>query len=197
MSIYGRRGVAPLRSGLIPGGYYTLGEGVIIASAAVAAADRLMLYMFDVEEATPVAALFARVAIAGAGSAMKAGIWRNVASRPTGLPIIADNVGMSCAATGPIEAAVAGIIPRGRWWAGAKCSATLPTMIAWHGSAIRQPSLAGAATATAAINNGATNQAGAYHLDGQTFANDLPDLTGAAILPGATGCPVLGVKVAA
>lgn len=186
----------PGAGGYVAGRYYTLGDGNIIATA-VAAADRLMLYCFDVFAPLDIASLFARCTTLGTGSAMKAGIWADLNGRPTGAPIMADNTGAATTATGIIPLAASGLLPVGRYWAGAKFTGTLPAMLAYHGSEVRFASMVGAATAAEALNNGATNQATTVYV-ASTYADPMPDLTSASFTVNtvAQGVPVIGALVA-
>lgn len=185
-------------SDYVAGRYYTLGDGNHIASAAVAAASRLMLYCADILRPLNIASMFARVITGQAGGAFKTGIWRDLNGRPRGAPVAADNVGQaSTGASTPVIPLTATLAP-GRYWFGTKHTATstLPTFIAWHGSFIQFASYVGAPTANEAMGNGATNQPTCVYV-ADTYANDMPDLTGASFTMGATqGCPVLGARAA-
>lgn len=182
----------------VAGRYYTLGDGNHVSSVAVAAANRLMLYYADIPRPLNIASMFTRVITGQAGGAFKTGIWRDLNGRPTGAPIAADNAGQaSTSASTPVIPLTASLAP-GRYWFGTKhtASSTLPTFIAWHGSYIGFASNVGAPTANEAMSNGATNQPTCVYV-ADTYANNMPDLTGASFTVGAAqGCPVLGVLVA-
>ena len=181
--------------GYVSGRHYTLGRGNIIANI-VPVADRLNLAYFDVFEPLGIASLFLRVAVGGTTSGAKVGIWADLDGRPTGAPLIADNVGVDTTTTGIKTIPGTATLPVGRYWTGAKCTGTVHAFIAWHGSDVRFMSDIGGSTAALTLNNGATNQFTTLHV-ASAYADALPNLTGASFTEGsAQGMPVIGALVA-
>lgn len=100
---------------------------------AVPASEILYLYPVEIGEKMTLAAIVARIFTGGASSLMRAGIWAEKNKRPFGAPIVADNVGVSCAtsSTQATFSATATLKP-GRYWVGAKFgpnTATMPTPV--------------------------------------------------------------------
>ncbi len=89
-------------------------------SGQVPAADTLYLYPFRWFGGPTLAGLFSRVTTAGTGSAMKFGLWANdyATGRPTGVPVAANNTGLSTTTTGMRTAAISYAPPPGIYWVG-------------------------------------------------------------------------------
>lgn len=125
-------GIAP-HPGFVAGLHYPLSQNST-QTAAVAAADTLYLFPFLLPSSVTITALFGRVTTGGAGSSMKLAIWASRSGRPSGLPVIANNAGISTAAAGMASASVSATLNPGWYWAGTKFTGTLPAMTMILGS---------------------------------------------------------------
>ncbi|MCG6204209.1 hypothetical protein LPW26_06150 [Rhodopseudomonas sp. HC1] len=119
-------------SQLITGRLYATRTGTVISTVAIPGADTIYLYPFYVDHARKVTSGSGRVVTGGAGSSIKAAVWRNSAlsNRPLGSPVLVDNAGASTA-TNNSNAVLAffGFLPTGWYWMGVKCTGAPPTML--------------------------------------------------------------------
>jgi hypothetical protein len=112
------------------GRWMTLGH----VGAPPPAADTLYLYWMPWPEDYAVTLLRTRCTAGGAGSAVKFGLWRDdpALGRPTGLPPIGQNAGLSTATSGTWQDLVVSSVrmgsPSGVWF-GSVYTGTLPQMI--------------------------------------------------------------------
>ena len=182
----------------VAGRYYTFGNGDVTASVAISAASRLMLYYVDILRPINIASMFARVVTGQTGGTFKTGIWRDLNGRPTGSPVAVDNTGVASAGAGNPVIPIAVTLSPARYWIGTKHTATstLPTFLAWHGSYLQFTSNVGTDSAAQALASSATGQSYCFTV-GDTYANDMPDLTSASLTAAsAQGTPVLGALAA-
>ena len=108
--------------------YATAPDGQVLTTAAVAAADTLYGYLWFNPAPVTVSALLARCATGGAGSAMKAAVWRYANRRAQGVPVLAFNTGVATTATADLTMTVSGVLPAGWLLLASKFTGTLPSM---------------------------------------------------------------------
>lgn len=190
-----------LHPGFASGQFYSTWPGNVSATGTVSAADRVFLYPFQVPKALRAGSFAIRVATPGTSSAAKFGLWANVNGRPAGLPVSADNVGVATTLAGVVTFSAPDVNFRGgEWcWIGTKHSGTTtPVCLSIPGNALLSSYLAGADTASNALQSGATNQLSALSFI-DAYANPMPDLTGAALaaVTGASqGVPIITFQAA-
>lgn len=164
-------------------------------AVAVAAADTLYLYWVPIAADLAVTLLRTRCTAGGAGSAVKFALWRNdpATARPTGVPIIGQNTGLSTATSGTWQDLV---VPSTRLgttagvWFGSKFTGTLPTMIT-------SGSLAGSQAFYGRFPAGTmpTAPQGNYSF-ADAYANDIMalNLTGASLTSVANSVPAFAME---
>ncbi len=189
----------PLRARWISGKDYPLFRGTVGASGAVLATNTLYGYIAALPIPVAVSALFGGVQTGGAGSSMKAGIWRvsPVTGRPFGTPIASNNTGVATTGTGAASLAVTATLPAGLLFCGSVFTGTLPVMFNVAGSQTESVLEIGADTQATAIAQTVTGglstpftytgDIGALNLTGATWT----DVTG-----NPTRVPILGFTVA-
>jgi hypothetical protein len=104
------------------------------AGANPPAADTLVFTWVPEVDDRPLTLLAARCTGGGAGSAVKFALWRHdlATGRPTGLPPIGQNAGLSTATSGTWQDLVVANVRMGSpggWWMGWNFTGTLPAMV--------------------------------------------------------------------
>lgn len=116
-----------------PSGTFTwMHDGSTSSSLAMSAVDVLYFYPVTITDARGASSIFAGVATGGAGSSLKNALWRRdaVTGKPTGLPILGQNVGLDTSSSGVKAQAITTVIPPpGQYWGASKVTGTQPTMI--------------------------------------------------------------------
>lgn len=119
-----------IHPGYVAGRWYSLVD-CATTNAAVAAADILYLFPFQVLAPVTIASMLMRVTTGGTGSTVKSAIWANstVSMRPLGVPLYSDNTGVATTSSSTnVSLAVAGALTPGLYWFGSKHTGTLPTV---------------------------------------------------------------------
>lgn len=194
MSVFGPMGLSAEQvRRVLHGGYGNAANEVTTtaaengtSSAGVTIANRLYLRPFQWFGGRPIARLFGRVTAIGTSSNIKFGLWRHdyTSSRPTGLPIAANNTPLDTTTTGIKEAMVTPVAPPpGILWVGSiQEGTTTPGMHAVGLGGFSAWLLAVLPGRNFDLLIGAANQ-GTYGVitDNFAFANDITtfDLTGA------------------
>lgn len=187
----------PQRPGLISGVSYALCRTIAASTVAAHGPDKLCLYPFVVDRPFTATLLNSRVVTAGAGSSMKVAIWASDANGlPTGLPIVADNTGLSCSTSGqtrnnPLPAA---FLSAGWYWVGHILTGAMPIFSHMNVGSVEMAFLLGS---TATVNS-VSSPVLALTLD-QPYANDIAatNLTGASYgRITNVGIPVFSLSVA-
>jgi hypothetical protein len=176
----------------VSGKYYSTWANVT-GAAAVPAVDVVYFYPFQVFAPVTMKSLHARVVTAGAGSAVKVGIWANstVSNLPLGAPIVADNTGQATTSSNSNTTSNIAdtLFPPGWYWAGTKFTGTLPTMVSI-------PTASNFMAATMGVSSiAALAVCGVSIAD--AYANDMPTLSeGAAFtVVAVAGAPVISFLV--
>lgn len=165
--------------GYIVGLWYPTTEGATASSNAVSAADTLYVYPFFLRAAVHISRLAVRTVTGAASSSIKLGIWGNTAGRPSGTPVVGDNLTLATTANNTtLNTATfspAPLLQPGVYWAGAVFTG-LPTM-----SHLATSSFNVARTGTSTNTNAVTTQ----HVALTTAFTQTGDIT-ALNLTGAT-----------
>jgi hypothetical protein len=166
------------QAGYPPAHFGVMAAGDVVA-AAIPAVDLVYLYPFPVNSPLDVTAIFCNCQVVGAGSAVKMAVWANnpMTGRPTGKPLLGDNVGVNTASgTGIKSVAVLNRpTPVGVLWFGSKATGTLPSMTTLSGNGNTGAASRLAAVAAAdALRNAAVQSIGLSTPD--AYANDIMDL---------------------
>lgn len=107
-----------LHPGYVPGYWYQTAETV--TALGTPSDNTLYLYPFTIHHAVSISGLGWKVTTAGTGSGNKGAIWRSVAGRPSGLPVLSQNTAVATTSTdgqgGTADATV--LFTPGTYWIG-------------------------------------------------------------------------------
>lgn len=137
----------------------------------------------------PITQLSTRCLTGGAGSAVKFAMWRHGmdTGRPTGLPVIGQNAGLSTVTSGTWQdLAVASVRMNspGGWWLGWKFTGTLPAMICSSNAGAASFVLPWAIGSRPTVPRGGLSIADAYANDIMAFdATSAPLTENSGVLP--------------
>jgi hypothetical protein len=160
------------------------------------AVDTLIFTWFPEVDDRPLTLLASRCQTGGAGSAVKFAMWRHdpVTGRPTGLPPIGQNAGLSTATSGTWQDLVVANVRMnspGGWWLGWNFTGTLPSMISSNNAGIASFAMPWPVGSRPTVPRGALTIAQAYTNDIMAF-----DATGAALVESAASSPALYAEYA-
>ncbi len=155
--------------------------------APIPAADTLYFTWIPEVDDRPITLLRTRTQVGGAGSAVKFAMWRHGfdTGRPTGLPVIGQNTGLSTATSGTWQDLVVANVRMsspGGWWLGWKFTGTLPQMISGNNAGIPAFALVRPVGDATTVPRGHWQIADAYANDIMAF-----DATSAALVDGGGG----------